>query len=196
MLPVLSDNIVPHLNQNTYQRGVSCSDITYACQETISKFIHEGNSIDSCFYDLLSAFDTIEYSILLSHLKRSSISGKAWRLVMNWYSNVHSTVRIGGQSSPSFSVSRGVRQGSVLSPTLFLPVIDPILLELNRRSSGPSICGLHLGAFAHADDIHTLATNVSDCNSQSHTSVSTSPIDVESATKLRTHHKPRTVLPQ
>ena len=75
-------------------------------------------------------------------------------------------MRIGGQTSPSFSVSRGIRQGSVLSPTLFLLVIDPILLELNRRSSGPSICGLYLGAFAHADNIRTLATNITDCKSQ------------------------------
>ena len=166
MLPVLSDNIVPRLNQTAYQRGVSCSDVTFACQETISKFIRDGDSIYSCFYDLSSAFDTVEYPTLLSHLKRTGISGKAWRLVKNWYSNIHSTVRIGDQTSPSFSVSRGVRQGSVLSPTLFLLVIDPILLELNRRSSGPSICGLYLGAFAHADDIRTLAINITDCKSQ------------------------------
>ena len=67
---------------------------------------------------------------------------------------------------PLFLFSQGVRQGSVLSLTLFLLVINPILLELNRRSSGPSICGLYLGAFAHADDICTLATNITDCKSQ------------------------------
>ena len=165
MLPVLSDNTVPHLNQTAYQRGVSCSDVTFACQETISKFIRDGDSIYSCFYDLSSAFDTVEYPTLLSHLKRTGISGKAWHLVKNLYSNIHSTVRIDGQTSPSFSVSRGVRQGSSI-PTLFLLVIDPILLELNRRSSGPSICGLYLGAFAHADDIPTLATNITDCKLQ------------------------------
>ena len=108
MLPVLSDNIVPHLNQTAYQRGVSCSDATFACQETISKFICDRDSIYSCFYDLSSAFDTVEYLTLLSRLKRTGISGKAWRLVKNWYSNIHSTVRIGGQTSPSFSVNRGV----------------------------------------------------------------------------------------
>ena len=104
MLPVLSDNIVSHLNQTAYQRGVSCSDATFTCQETISKFIRDGDSIYSCIYDLSSAFDTVEYPTLLSHLKMTGISGKAWRLVKNWYSNINSTVRIGGQTSPSFSV--------------------------------------------------------------------------------------------
>ena len=166
MLPVLSDNNAPHLNQTAYQQGVSCSDATFACQETISKFIRDGDSIYSCFYDLSSAFDTVEYPVLFSHLKRAGVSGKAWRLIKDWYTDVSSTVRVGGQASPSFTVSRGVRQGSVLSPTLFLQVMDPILLELNNRSCGPSICGLYLGAFSHADDIRTLSKNISDCKSQ------------------------------
>ena len=41
--------------------------------------------------------------------------------------------------------------------------MDPILLELSKRSCGPSVC---LGAFSHADDIRTLSTNISDCKSQ------------------------------
>ena len=49
MLPVLSDNCVPHLNQTAYQRGVSSTDATFSCQETISKFIRDGHSIYSCF---------------------------------------------------------------------------------------------------------------------------------------------------
>ena len=75
-------------------------------------------------------------------------------------------MRVGKLVSPSFSVSRGVRQCSVLSPTLFLLVLDPILIELSKRSCGPSVCGLYLGAFSHADDLRTLSTNISDCKLQ------------------------------
>ena len=166
MLPILSDRNIPQLTQTAYQRGVSCADATFTCQETISKLIQDGDSVYSCFYDLASAFDTVEYPVLLSHLKNSGISGKTWRLIKDWYSDVHSYVRVGKATSSSFTVSRGVRQGSVLSPLLFLLVIDPLLLEFRRRSSGPSVCGLYLGAFSHADDIRTLSTNLSDCQCQ------------------------------
>ena len=125
MLPILGDRCIPQLTQTAYQRGVSCTDATFTCQETISKFIREGDVVYSCFYDLAAAFDTVEYPVLLSHLKDSGISGKTWRLIKHWYSGIHSHVRIGKMTSPSLTIGRGVRQGSVLSPILFLLVMDP-----------------------------------------------------------------------
>ena len=61
--------------------------------------------------------------------------------------------------SSTITLERGVLQGSVLSPTLFLLVIDPFLRELERRSVGPCLRELYCGAFAHADDIRTISTS-------------------------------------
>ena len=166
ILPVLNENNLPQLTQTAYQKGVSCSDAIFSCQEVISKFIREGDSVYSCFYDLASAFDTVEYPILLDHLKNAGISGKAWRLIKDWYLNVQSSVRMQGTTSAPFQLSRGVRQGSVLSPVLFLLVMDPILLELKSKSCGLSLCGLYLGAFSHADDIRSLSTSIATCKQQ------------------------------
>ena len=51
-------------------------------------------------------------------------------------------------------------QSSVLSPVLFLLVVDPILLELQSKSCGLNINGLFLGVLSHADDIQTLSTKL------------------------------------
>jgi hypothetical protein len=72
-------------------------------------------------------------------------------LVRNWYSNLVSQVKFGTHLSKPLNISRGIRQGSVLSPTLFNLVIDPLLSILKQRNLGVSINGLYILAFAHTD---------------------------------------------
>lgn len=87
------------------------------------------------------------------------IKGKLWRLLRNWYSGGRCKVRLNGKCSEGFAVERGVKQGSVLSPVLFLIVMDPLLKVLHESSLGLSINGFYAGGFLHADDIRTLATS-------------------------------------
>ena len=49
-------------------------------------------------------------------------------------------------------------QGSVLSPTLFLLMLDPLLQHLEKNQLGPCVAGLYVGGFAHADNIRTLCS--------------------------------------
>ena len=49
----------------------------------------------------------------------------------------------------------------MLSPTLFLLVMDPLLRKLESSGLGLSVNGLFAGAYLHADDIRTLATTIS-----------------------------------
>lgn len=77
--------------------------------------------------------------------------------------SISSQVRINGSTFP---VSPGVCQGSVLCPVLFMLVMDPLLIQLKSMSYVLNICGLHVGAFAHADDIRSLPANFSDCQKQ------------------------------
>ena len=53
-----------------------------------------------------------------------------------------------------------MRQGSVLSPTLFLIVMDEMLKALSSAGDGVSIAGLYLGSAAYADDIRTLSQTI------------------------------------
>ncbi len=61
--------------------------------------------------------------------------------------------------SERFLVERGVKQGLVLSPALFLLVMDPLLRQLQASAVGLSINGYYAGGFLHADDVRTLATS-------------------------------------
>ena len=61
--------------------------------------------------------------------------------------------------STDLEAERGVKQGSVLSPALFLLVMDLLLRQLQVSGVGLSINSFYAGGFLHADDIRTLATS-------------------------------------
>ena len=164
--PILEDAGIPQLTQTAYRKGISCADSIFAGQEAQLKFTSEGDCIHTCFYDLTSAFDTVEFCVLLKELFHAGVKGKCWRLVKEWYTDLQSQVRVGSNLSEPFPVERGIRQGSVLSPTIFNLVIDPLLSNLRYRNMGLLINGLFLGAFAHADDIRTACTNTHDLSEQ------------------------------
>ena len=62
--------------------------------------------------------------------------------------------------------SVGVQQGSVLSPTFFLVIMDKLLLQLRESSAGLSIGGLYLGGASHADDVCAIASSASAVEEQ------------------------------
>ena len=118
------------------------------------------------YFDLQKAFDSVEFPVLLDRLFSVGINGKTWRLIRNWYAGGTCSVYVDGSASPPFSIERGVRQGSVLSPTLFNIVMDPLLSLLESSNLGLNVNGLYGGAYLHADDIRTLSTSVSTLNAQ------------------------------
>ena len=67
------------------------------------------------------------------------VNGKTWRIIKNWYEGGSCCVKLEDRLSNDFLIQRGVHQGSVLSPTLFLLVMDPFLKKLESASLGLKI---------------------------------------------------------
>ena len=160
MTPILEEKGIPHRTQTAYQAGISCCDATEVVQEVVKAYINCGSMIFQCFYDLEKAFDSIEHNVLLNHLYKAGINGKAWRVIRAFYDKAESRVRVGSSLSGKFQLNRGVKQGSVLSPLLFLLVIDSLLAELESSGTGASIGGIYLGSLGHADDLRSITANI------------------------------------
>ena len=156
----------PHPSQTAYQRGLSCTDAIFSTQEAILKHIREGDTPYLCFFDLEKAFDSVEYPTLLSHIFKLGINGKCWRLIKNWYYDTSSVVKVNNKCSDSFPVKRGVKQGSVLSPTLFIAVVDSLLSFLESSGQGLTVLGLNVGNAAHADDVRAASISVTAAQTQ------------------------------
>ena len=56
-----------------------------------------------------------------------------------WYNNLNAVVRWNGECSDSFKVTRGTRQGSILSPYIFGIFINDLLIDLSTGDHGVRI---------------------------------------------------------
>ena len=124
---------------------------TSPSSETLWKHTNCGDRVYACTYDLQKATQSSIGSISFI----AGINGKAWRLARTWYERTKCCVRTGGLTSEYFSVSRGIRQGSVLSLILLLLVINPLLQFLSQSD----ISGLSVGSSAHADGIQVMTNS-------------------------------------
>ena len=55
------------------------------------------------------------------------------------------------EDSDSYHVERGVKQGSVVSPVLYLLVMDPLLRQLQVSGVSLSINSFYAGGFLHVE---------------------------------------------
>ena len=108
MTPILKESGIPHYTQTTFQSGIPCADPTEVVQEVVRDYIQDGSTVYQCFYDLEKAFDSVEYCVLLHHLYRSGINGKAWRVIRSFYSDPTAQVRVGHELSHEIKCPAGL----------------------------------------------------------------------------------------
>ena len=126
--------------------------VTCMINDLSAYFISKGSPLYISSLDAEKCFDNIWHAGLMFKLLDVFIPS-TWLFLHKWYKSSSACVIWNGQLSQPFSISKGMRQGSVLSPVLFNLFINDLLEDLRTTGSGASVLDKHFTACAYADDI-------------------------------------------
>jgi len=106
------------------------------------------------FIDFAAALDSVKSTYMWKILlEDDGVPARLLKVIKSYYAHTRATVRSANGESDFFNFHNGVRQGCILSPTLFSLTIDWVL-EHAGFQIGPTI---HITDPAYADDISLLA---------------------------------------
>lgn len=140
LLPVLSKifeklllkQLVTYLHVNNilsskqfgFSKGLSTTDAIIALVNNVIESFENKETYAAAFLDLSKAFDCISHEILLRKLYLLNFHPTSIKLIMSYLSNRTQQVFFNGKTSDAASIVRGVPQGSILGPILFLIYIN------------------------------------------------------------------------
>ena len=121
-------------------------------------YLHHQQDLYHVFIDFKKAFDRVWHAALWAFMRLHNINTNLINAIQNLYDKATSAVCFNGSTGGWFRTTVGVRQGCLLSPTLFNIFLERIMADaLEDHKSTVSIGGRTISNLRFADDIDGLA---------------------------------------
>ncbi|KAI5739997.1 hypothetical protein M8J77_026070 [Diaphorina citri] len=148
-------------HQSGFVKGRSTTDQIFIVKETIAKYWEYDRECCLLFIDFSKAYDSLYRERIWHKMESFGIPEELIKLVKLSINHSKCKVRVNGETSTSFSVRSGVRQGDGISPTLFNIAIEGALQKVKNTRGGVEI-GKVINILAFADDVVIIAENLND----------------------------------
>ena len=136
-----------------FRPGRGTTDAIFIVRQLQEKFLAKKKNLYLAFVDLEKAFDRVPRQVLWWAMRKLGIDEWIVQLVQAMYCEVRSKVRVDNCFSESFIVNVGVHQGSVLSPLLFIIVLEALSQEFRTGSPWELL---------YADDLAIIAETIEE----------------------------------
>jgi len=84
------------------------------------------------FIDLKSAYDMLSHDVLKGKLKKLGLTGEIYQYIDNFLTGRTIQVQVGDKFSKLLDINNGTPRGSVISPLLFLIMINDLPLGIRN----------------------------------------------------------------
>ena len=164
LLVRLREQLAPRLSnlQHGSKQGVGAVDALLALN--MLKDNNKSRFMCTVTIDLSKAYNRVDRTKLRGKLHEANIQLDLINCIMSTYAAHTETFGIGKEKTKEVRMRKGLRQGSVLSPILFILYVNDLIDELQESSEGIPTLGLpphHKTAnLMFVDDLHLMADTI------------------------------------
>jgi hypothetical protein len=150
--------------QAGFQAGRSCIDNIFCLTEMIEKKKATNRELHLLFIDLKKAYDSIPLNKLWETLDGLSINTRLIKAIKALDEGSSSKIKIVNLIKKGLKVTKGLRQGCILSPTIFKIYLERVLRNWKRRykTMGIPIQNTHVYSLNFADGQVLIAQDQDD----------------------------------
>ena len=154
----VQDNSIMNKFQIGFKKKARTADHIFVLRTLIEKYVKRFKKpLFACFVDFKKAFDSVWHKGLYYKLLRQNIRGKIFDLIMNMYENSSASIKVDNDTTESFHVTTGVKQGEIMSPLLFNLFTNDLPDTIPVDKNTPFLDASDIRCLLYADDLVLLS---------------------------------------
>ena len=119
--------------QNGFRVDRRAEDNLFVVNEIIERKKNDGGKLYLGFLDIEKAYDRVNREMLCRVLEKVSLSEKVVNIVRSMYVDTRAKYKLGNLETDWVMSERGVRQGCILSPTLFSLYTEELAVRMKKN---------------------------------------------------------------
>ena len=147
------ENKINKKEQIGFMEDCRTSDHIFTLKTITDNYVQKGKRVYCSFIDFKKAFDSVWRPGMFYKLIKQGIGGNFINTIQSMYSNCDTAIKLKNGLTEYFNANTGVKQGCVLSPTLFKLFVNDIPDIFDATCEPVTLFHYSVSALMFADDI-------------------------------------------